>query len=86
VEGDERQLPWTGLTVGEARSRLAGWHFAKESLTDGEAAILYVAEGLLRLMDEEARNAAEWRQPELGEADEHRPAQADGGGRASGPE
>lgn len=46
-------LPWTTLTLAEARSRLAGWHFAKESLSDGEREILYVAEALLRLIDED---------------------------------
>lgn len=47
-------LPWTGLTVSDARSRLSGLHFAKDVLTDSEREILYIAEGLLRLLDEEA--------------------------------
>ena len=49
-------LPWTGITVREARDKLSALHFAKESLTGGEREILYIAEGLLRLIDEaEAR-------------------------------
>jgi hypothetical protein len=46
-----RRLPMTDLTLDQARSKLAGWHFAKESLTDGEAEILYVAEAVLREFD-----------------------------------
>lgn len=45
-------LPWTGTTLKEARSKLSGLHFAKESLTDGEREILYIAEALLRRVDE----------------------------------
>lgn len=45
------ELPATGLTVDQARSKLSGWHFAKECLSDGERDILHVAEGLLRLID-----------------------------------
>lgn len=44
-------LPNTSLTLDEARSRLSGWHFAKETLSDGERDILYVAEALLRRLD-----------------------------------
>ena len=47
-------LPWTGLTVSDARSRLSGLHFAKDVLSEAEREILYIAEGLLRLLDEEA--------------------------------
>lgn len=45
-------LPWTGVTLKEARSKLSGLHFAKEGLTDGEREILYIAEALLRRLDE----------------------------------
>lgn len=45
-------LPWTGMTLKEARSKLSGLHFAKEGLTDGEREILYIAEALLRRVDE----------------------------------
>ena len=45
-------LPWTGMSLKEARSKLSGLHFAKESLTDGEREILYIAEALLRRVDE----------------------------------
>lgn len=45
-------LPWTGLTLKEARNKLSGLHFAKESLTDSEKEILYIAEALLRRVDE----------------------------------
>lgn len=44
-------LPWTDLTVDDARRKLAGWHFAKEALSKGEREILYVAEALLRELD-----------------------------------
>lgn len=46
-------LPATGMTLGEARSRLSGYHFSKEALSQGERDILYLAEGLLRLIDSE---------------------------------
>ena len=45
-------LPWTDLTLEDARSKLSGLHFAKEALTDREREILYIAEALLRLIDE----------------------------------
>ena len=45
-------LPWTGMSLKEARNKLSGLHFAKESLTDGEREILYIAEALLRRVDE----------------------------------
>lgn len=45
-------LPQTDVTLDTARLRLSGWHFAKESLSDTERDILFVAEGLLRLIDE----------------------------------
>lgn len=44
-------LPKTDLTLNDARQKLAGWHFGQESLSKGEREILYVAEGLLRLVD-----------------------------------
>lgn len=45
-------LPWTGTTLKDARSKLSGLHFAKEGLTDGEREILYIAEALLRRIDD----------------------------------
>ena len=45
-------LPWTSLTLEQVRSELSGLHFTKESLTEQERRILYLAEGLLRLVDE----------------------------------
>lgn len=49
---DSDLLPWTGITLKEARNKLTGLHFAKESLTDGEREILYIAEALMRRVDE----------------------------------
>lgn len=46
-----RFLPMTTLTLDGARDRLAGWHFAKESLTNREREILFVAEAVLRELD-----------------------------------
>lgn len=46
-------LPRTSLTLDEARTRLSGLHFAKEALSEHEREILYIAEGLLRLIDAE---------------------------------
>jgi hypothetical protein len=40
------------MTLQEARNKLAGWHFSQESLTPGERQILYVAEALLRQIDD----------------------------------
>lgn len=51
---DQQLLPWTGITVGEARQRLAILHFSQEILTEKERDILYLAEGLLRLLDPES--------------------------------
>lgn len=48
------RLPLTTLTLNDARSKLSGWHFAKEALSDGEREILEVAEALMRLIDWEA--------------------------------
>lgn len=45
-------LPWTGMSLKEARSKLSGLHFAKEQLSDGEREILYIAEALLKRIDE----------------------------------
>lgn len=59
VTVESKSLPWTGMSLKEARNKLSGLHFAKESLTEGEREILYVAEALLRQIDEmndEARN------------------------------
>ena len=44
-------LPKTGITLAEARTTLSGLHFATEALSEGEREILYIAEGLLRLID-----------------------------------
>lgn len=44
-------LPNTSLTLGDARSRLSGLHFAKDALSDSEREILYIAEALLRHID-----------------------------------
>lgn len=51
---DQVYLPWTGITLQEARQELSNLHFAKESLSPGERRILYLAEGLLRLADPES--------------------------------
>lgn len=40
-------------TLEQARSKTSGWHFAKEVLTSREQELLYVTEGLLRLLDEQ---------------------------------
>lgn len=45
-------LPMTGLSLDDARRKLSGWHFAKEALSETEREVLYVAEGLLRLIDD----------------------------------
>jgi len=45
-------LPRTHLTLHDARSKLAGWHFSQEALSQGEREILYVAEAVLRYADE----------------------------------
>lgn len=45
-------LPRTGITLDAARNTLTGLHFAKESLSASEREILYIAEGLLRLIDD----------------------------------
>lgn len=51
---DSKVLPWTDITVKQARKELSNLHFAQESLTVGERRILYIAEGLLRLVDPES--------------------------------
>jgi len=53
-------LPNTGMTLQQARDKLSGWHFSKELLTHGERGILYVAEALLRLIDE-MQSVNEWK-------------------------
>lgn len=52
VATEQSLLPWTGMQLSEARSKLSSLHFAKEGLTDSEREILYIAEGLLRRVDE----------------------------------
>lgn len=47
------RLPRTDLTLDEVRSKLAGWHFSQEALSTDERRILYVAEALLRALDEQ---------------------------------
>lgn len=47
----KRPMPKTDLTVDDARSKFAGWHFMQEQLTGGEREILYVAEAVLRELD-----------------------------------
>jgi hypothetical protein len=42
------------MTIVQARQKIAGWHFAKESLTDRERSILHVAERLMCVLDDEA--------------------------------
>lgn len=54
-------LPRTGLSLDDARRKLSGWHFAKEALSEGEREILYVAEGLLRLIDQPDEDARKLR-------------------------
>ena len=51
---DRTMLPWTDLTFEQARNQLSAFHFSQESLTPGERQILYIAEGLLRLVDPES--------------------------------
>jgi len=51
LAGEDAVLPRADLTVRRARDRLAGLHFAQESLSEGERAILFVAEALLRHCD-----------------------------------
>lgn len=47
----KRPMPKTDLTVDDARSKLAGWHFMQEQLSSSEREILYVAEAVLRELD-----------------------------------
>ena len=49
---DSSYLPWTTLTLDDARKSLSAWHFSKESLSREEQQILYVAEALLRHIDQ----------------------------------
>lgn len=46
--------PHAGEPLSAVRSRLSGFHFAKESLSDGEQEILALAEALLAVLDAEA--------------------------------
>ena len=48
-----------GLSIAQARAKLAGWHFAQESLTKREREILGVGEMLMRILDDEAADG--WR-------------------------
>ena len=41
----------TGLSLDDARSKLAGLHFAQESLTYSQREILHIAEAVLRMYD-----------------------------------
>ena len=47
-------LPRTNMTLQEAKDKLTAWHHMKEQLTSTEQEILYIAEGLLRLVDPES--------------------------------
>lgn len=49
--GEQRMVPQTGITLEHARTLISALHFAKEALTQQERDILYLAEGLLRLID-----------------------------------
>ena len=40
-----------GDRLNDLRSKVAGWHFSKEALTEGERDILYVAEQFLAELD-----------------------------------
>lgn len=53
IERDEDGFAITpnGDTVVILRAKVAGWHFSKEALTEGERDILYVAEQLLAELD-----------------------------------
>jgi len=48
---NDTPLPWTDLTLEEARAKLGRWHLMKEQLSPEGQEILYIAEGLLRLAD-----------------------------------
>jgi hypothetical protein len=54
AQTDEREvlLPRTSSTLREARDQLAGYHFGQESLHRSARGVLYIAEGLLRFVDE----------------------------------
>ena len=55
MKNEEKTCP-TGYTLKEIESKLAGLHFAKESLTKGEREILVLAEGLLWFCRELEKN------------------------------
>jgi len=44
---------YAGTKLSDVRSRLSGYHFAKEALTQGERDILALAEALLNVIDAE---------------------------------
>lgn len=49
---DERtELPWTNLTLGQARRQLTHHHLLQEQMEPDEKHLLTIAEGLLRLLD-----------------------------------
>lgn len=50
--GEYTFLPKTCLMLRDAHTKLAGLHFSQETLTVGEREILYLAEALLRLIDD----------------------------------
>jgi len=78
-EQEAAYLPWTTLTLDEARRKLSALHFVKEALSVDEKRILFVAEALLRLIDDSgARPSRREPQPQR-----HRSSRAqDAGGSA----
>jgi len=55
------------LTLDSARSKLAAYHFSQEALTKGERQILFIAEAVLRLVDEfYDKQSNAWRSPSEG--------------------
>ena len=46
----------TGLSIQQINDRIAGLHFAKESLTEMERDILRLAEALLRMLHTQMQN------------------------------
>ena len=52
MEEQKTILSPANLTLNEIRSKLAGFHFSKESLTKGERDILILAETLLNVLND----------------------------------
>lgn len=51
LQWDPYKMLANGMTLDEIRTKLTGFHFAKESLIKGEREILYLAEALLSELD-----------------------------------